>query len=63
MFRSLKHEVRMLEVSKLALSRDDDKCITVDGIASLARGHWVIRVTPRPLGTSLHNMKIFNLYT
>ena len=41
MFRSLKHEVRMLEVNKFALSRDDDKRITADGIASLARGHWV----------------------
>ena len=43
MFRSLKHEVRMLEVNKLALSRDDDKRITVDGIASLARGHYTTR--------------------
>ena len=40
MFRSSKHEVRTLEVNKLALSRDDDKRITVDGISSLARGHW-----------------------
>ena len=40
MIRSSKHEVRTLEVNKLALSRDDDKCITVDGISSLARGHW-----------------------
>ena len=40
MVRSLKHEVRMLEVNKLALRRDDDKRITVDGIASLARGHF-----------------------
>ena len=39
MFRSLKHEVRTLEVNKLALSRDDDKRITVNGISSLARGH------------------------
>ena len=39
MFRSSKHEVRTLEVNKLALSRDDDKRITVDGISSLARGH------------------------
>ena len=39
MFRSSKHEVRTLEVNKLALSRDDDKCITVNGISSLARGH------------------------
>ena len=39
MIRSLKHEVRTLEVNKLSLSRDDDKCITVNGISSLARGH------------------------
>ena len=39
MFRSSKHEVRMLEVDTLALSRDDDKRITVNGINSLARGH------------------------
>ena len=39
MFRSLRHEVRTLEVNKLALSRDDDKRITVNGINSLARGH------------------------
>ena len=38
MFRSSKHEVKMLEVNKLAVSRDDDKRIMVDGIASLARG-------------------------
>ena len=43
MFRSLKYEVRMLEVNKLALSRDDDKRITVDRIASLARGHFSTR--------------------
>ena len=41
MFRSSKHEVRMLEVNKLALSRDDDKRITVNGISSLVRGHQV----------------------
>ena len=40
MFRSSKHEVRMLEVNKLALSRNDDKRIVVDGINSLARGHY-----------------------
>ena len=39
MFRSLTHEVKMLEVNKLALSRDDDKRITVNGISSLARDH------------------------
>ena len=43
MFRSSKHEVRTPEVNKLALSKDDDKCITVDGISSLARGHWTTR--------------------
>ena len=39
MFRSLRHELRTLEVNKLALSRSDDKRITVNGINSLARGH------------------------
>ena len=42
MFRSSKHEVRTLEVNKLALSRDDEKRITVNGIASLGRGHQVV---------------------
>ena len=41
MFRSLRHEVRTLEVNKLALKRDDDKRITVSGINSLARGHYM----------------------
>ena len=50
MFKSSKHEVRTLEVNKLALSRDDDKCITVNGISSLSRGHWATR-------------KKYNLYT
>ena len=40
MFRSSKHKVKMVEVNKLALSRDDDKRITVNGINSLARGHY-----------------------
>ena len=43
MFRSSKHEVRTLEVNKLALSRDDDKRLTIDGIASLAGGHYTTR--------------------
>ena len=38
LFRFWAHEVRTLEVNKLELSRDDDKRITVDGIASLSRG-------------------------
>ena len=36
--QNLRHEVKTLEVNKLALSRDDDKRITVNGINSLARG-------------------------
>ena len=43
MFRSLRHEVKTLEVNKLALSRDDDKRITVNGINSLARGHYNVK--------------------
>ena len=39
LFRSRKHEVRTLEVNKLALSREDDKRISIDGIASYAIGH------------------------
>ena len=39
MFRSKKHEIKTLEVNKLALSREDDKRISIDGIASLAMGH------------------------
>ena len=41
MFRSLRHGVKTLEVNKLALSRDDDKRITVNGMNSLARGHYM----------------------
>ena len=43
MFRSLKYEVKTLEVNKLALSRDDDKRITVNVINSLARGHYNVK--------------------
>ena len=39
LFRSRKHEVKTLEVNKLALSREDDKRITINGVASYARGH------------------------
>ena len=42
LFRSPKHEVKTLEVNKLALSRDDDKRISLDGIASFARGHYMV---------------------
>ena len=44
MFRSSKHKVKTLEVNKLALSRDDDKRITINGINSLARGHHKISI-------------------
>ena len=40
LFRSRKHEVRMLEVNKLALSREDDKRISIDGVASCAILHY-----------------------
>ena len=40
MFRSRKHKVRTLELNKLALSREEDKRISVDGIANLAMGHY-----------------------
>ena len=39
-FRSSLHRIQTLEVNKVALSRDDDKRITIDAISSLARGHW-----------------------
>ena len=40
MFRSREHNVKTLEVNKLALSREDDKRVSIDGIASLAMGHY-----------------------
>ena len=41
LFRSKRHNVRTLEVNKLALSREDDKrIIRDDGISSLAMGHY-----------------------
>ena len=44
MFRSSKHKIKTLKVNKLALSKDDDKRITVNGINSLARGHYKISI-------------------
>ena len=40
LFRSVKHKVRTLEVNKLALSREDDKRISIDGISSYAMRHY-----------------------
>ena len=42
LFRSDKHEIRTLEVNKLALNSQDDKRISIDGIASYAMGHYKI---------------------
>ena len=42
LFRSDKHEIKTLEVNKLALSSQDDKRITIDGIASYAMGHYKV---------------------
>ena len=39
LFRSNKHEVRTLEVNKLALNNQDDKRIMIDGISSYTIGH------------------------
>ena len=50
MFRSLRHEVRTLEVNKLALNRDDHKRITVNVINSLARGHYMVLDEPQGNG-------------
>ena len=43
MFRSVKHKVKTLEVNKLALSREDDKRISINGIDSLAMGHYELQ--------------------
>ena len=42
MFRSRKHKVKTLEVNKLALSREDDKRISIDGIDILAMGRYKV---------------------
>ena len=42
LFRSCKHEVKTLEVNKLALSREDDKRISINGVASYAIGHYKV---------------------
>ena len=42
LFRSSKHKIKPLELNKLALSREDDKRISIDGIASYAIGHYKV---------------------
>ena len=40
LFRSDKHDIKTLEVNKLALNSQDDKRISIDGIASYTMGHY-----------------------
>ena len=40
LFRSSKHRIRTLELNKLALNREDDKRISIDGITSYCMGHY-----------------------
>ena len=42
LFRTNKHEVRTFEDNKLALNSQDDKRISIDGIASYAMGHYKV---------------------
>ena len=44
LFRSDKHEVKTLEVNKLALNSQDDKRIRIDRIASYAIGHHRVTI-------------------
>ena len=44
LFRSRKHEVETLEVNKLALSREDDIRISINGVASYVRGHYRVPI-------------------
>ena len=47
MFRSSKHEVRTIEVNKVALNRDDDKRISKrDEISTFAKGHKDLSWSP-----------------
>ena len=53
LFRSCEHEVKTLEVNKLALSREDDKRITINRVASYARGHYRVSLAQGFFGVSL----------
>ena len=47
MFRSIRHEIFTLEVIKVALNKNDDKCIAKkDRISILARGHKDLSWSP-----------------
>ena len=43
LFRSDKHEIKTLEVNKLALNNQDDKRMIINGIASYTMGHYKIK--------------------
>ena len=61
LFRSCKHKVRTLEVNKLALGREDDKRISVDGIASYAIGHHKVWALSKKV--TLHEMEALTIKT
>ena len=42
LFRPDKHDIKTLEVNKVALNSQDDKRISIDGIASYAMGHYKV---------------------
>ena len=44
LFRSRKHEVKTLEVNKLALSSKDDKRISINEVASYTIGHYGVPI-------------------
>ena len=48
LFRSRKHKIKTLKVNKLALSREDDKKISINGVVSYAIGHYRVWVVNNP---------------
>ena len=42
LFRSSKHKIKTLELNILALSREDHKRISIDGVSSYAIGHYKV---------------------
>ena len=47
MLRSIRYEIFTLEVNKVALNKNDDKCIAKkDGISTLARSHKDLSWSP-----------------
>ena len=58
LFRSSKHEISTLEVNKLALNSQDDKRISIDGIASYAMGHHKTQGMEQPSFQRNNGLKI-----